>query len=126
MRCKFFIFLLTLTMLFAGCSESEDSTKSPVIAGLSDITLYQSESTDIILDDMVSDEDTPDSELAWSSSGLYHVLVQISTDRIVSITAPASWTGIDQVTFHVIDPEGNSDDATINVEVVEENTLIIN
>ena len=121
MRCRFFIFLLTLTLLFVGCSESEDSGKSPVISGFSDITLYQGESTDIILDDMVSDEDTPDSMLVWSRSGLVHVLVQISDDRIASITAPA-WIGTDQITFHVSDPESNSDNATINIEVVEEDT----
>ena len=73
----------------------------------------------IDLDDFVVDDDV-DEQLDWSASGQRLVTVDIAVDtRVVTLTANALETGVDQIQFLVRDPAGNTALAVLEVVVVQ-------
>ena len=66
------------------------------------------------LDDYVEDEDTPLDELDWEASDYNqkYVVVKISPQHLVTITAMEDWHGVEKIMFTVIDPDDNQASAS--------------
>jgi len=90
------------------------SNEPPVVAGIPDQTVPEGTPFDsLILDDYVTDPDTPDSEMVWTYSGAAFLTVTINADRIATITPPnPDWNGTDTVVFRATDPGGLFDEDT--------------
>jgi len=70
--------------------------------------------SELNLDNYVEDEDTPFDELDWEASDYNqeHVVVKISPQHLVTITAVKDWYGVEKIMFTVIDPDDNQDSAS--------------
>ena len=110
-----------------GLSDSDSATFTvipvndpPVVSDIPDQTIEVGGTfTSIFLDDYVSDPDNEDAEMAWTYSGNAELSVDISNDRIATITMLGpEWSGSETITFTVTDPGGlsDSDSATFTVE----------
>ncbi|MBW6451751.1 MAG: fibronectin type III domain-containing protein [DPANN group archaeon] len=97
---------------------------APSVMDLPDKTLVQSTSDSTIdLDDYVLDSTDAKSTLTWSYSGNSNVGVSINpTTHILILSAPPSWTGIEDITFTATDPHGLSGSDTLRVNVTHLNT----
>ncbi len=81
----------------------------------------------ITLDALVSDDDHPDSELVWSILVADHLTVEVSVDRILTVTTPGpEWSGADSIIFRVRDPEGAvaSEDVLFTVTSVNDPPVV--
>ena len=92
-----------------------DSNMVPEISGLSDQSVNEGESFNLIdLDDYVSDNDHENSQLTWSYSGNNSLVVSIDGNNILTVTAPGpDWFGSETIGLTVTDPDGNSDSANV-------------
>ena len=102
--------------------EATSTSFPPEVSDIPGQTIVEGASfTDTYLNNYVSDDDTPLSDLTWTAAGQVDLEVVIlmgsPTTRIARITYPAGWTGSETITFTVRDPENNSDsdDATFTV-----------
>ena len=96
--------------------------KTPVVSGIPDVAFVQgSSNSSILLDNHVTDEDTPIDQMQWTFSGNTNVQVTIDpgTQR-VTFTAAVNFVGVESITFAATDPAGLSDSQTISVTVTEE------
>lgn len=74
------------------------------------------------LDSYVSDVDNADAELSWTYNGNTDLSVQISPDRIATISTPSNtWNGSETITFSAKDPSGLSDSGTAKFTVSASN-----
>lgn len=86
-------------------------SNSPVISSIPDVTMLE-DTTDnsIDLDDYVFDNDNADSELTWTYSGNTNIAVNIdNTTHVVTFIPAPDWTGSEDITFTVTDPDSNTD-----------------
>ncbi|MCK5481545.1 MAG: tandem-95 repeat protein, partial [Gammaproteobacteria bacterium] len=97
---------------------------APIVSGLPDKTLVQDSSdSSIDLDNYVTDSTDADSTLTWTYTGNSNIGVSIDpTTHILTLTAPQSWTGSEDITFTATDPKGLSDSDTLKVTVTASNT----
>jgi len=71
------------------------------------------------LDDYVFDPDTPDSLLEWFVTDNESPLVfYIDAERVLEVTAPSGWTGVEEVTIIVRDPELHTDETNVSFTVL--------
>lgn len=76
----------------------------------------------IPLDDFVTDPDNPDELLTWNYGGNSSLVVNISNDRVATITTPnVNWFGSETIIFQVQDPGGLSDLDTVVFTVTNVN-----
>ncbi|MBI9073274.1 MAG: T9SS type A sorting domain-containing protein [Melioribacteraceae bacterium] len=99
----------------------------PVVSNFVDQTIMEgSNFSNIILDDFVSDPDNIDSEIIWSYIGNEHISVNISDNRIATISTPGeNWYGEEIITFSAKDPENESSSKNIKFSVLPVNDLPI-
>ncbi len=85
--------------------------------GLPDVTLLEGETRVGVfdLDDYFSD---PDADSLFFSYGNTHLAVTIHPDHTVDLSAPAEWTGMENITFRAEDPTGAIAEDTILATVV--------
>jgi len=78
---------------------------APVVDDIPDETIPDGGTFAAInLDDYVSDVDNPDSTIDWTYSGNIELVVDIDSNRVVTITAPdVEWTGFETITFTATD-----------------------
>ena len=94
---------------------------APVVSDITDQTIDEGQSfATINLDDFVSDSDTDDADISWSTSGGSSITVSIDGSRVATVTAAGGFTGSETITFTATDPDGlsDSDDATFTVNTV--------
>jgi hypothetical protein len=100
---------------------------TPVVADIPNQTIAEGESFAVItLDDYVSDVDNPDSEMVWTYSGNFDLIVDI-TDRVATITTPdVDWNGSEIITFRAMDPDSlyDEDAATFTVTAVNDTPVV--
>ncbi|MFO7653847.1 MAG: hypothetical protein R6X25_08515, partial [Candidatus Krumholzibacteriia bacterium] len=72
----------------------------------------------VALDEHVIDADDPVEDLAWFVTGEAPPWITISPDRILSIEAPAGWTGSRLFNLRAMDPGGLEDDQDFLVSVL--------
>lgn len=90
---------------------------APVVSDIPNQTIAYGETfTTIDLDDYVADPDTPDDQISWVATGYNNIIVDISTDRIATLTY-TGWWGFETITFTATDPTSlsDSDDAVFTV-----------
>lgn len=98
------------------------SNTAPLVIGLPDKTLVQGTSDQSIdLDDYVDSTDA-DSTLTWTYAGNTNVGISITADHTLIISAPASWTGSEDITFTATDPDSATGSDTLTVTVTPSNT----
>jgi hypothetical protein len=94
-------------------------SQAPVVSDISNQLVLQGDRfLALRMDDLVSDPDTPDSEITWSWSG--NIILRVVLDparRRIRVRAPTNWTGNETITFTATDPTGlsDSDPATFTV-----------
>ncbi len=95
------------------------SNYAPVIIGFPDTLTFSSDSTVTLnLNDYVQDIDNPDSTLNWSVSGNDSVIVYINdTTNVAILSAPLSWSGIENLIFTAMDDSSAYDSDTLVVHV---------
>ncbi|MGP8330340.1 MAG: PKD domain-containing protein [Methanosarcinaceae archaeon] len=89
---------------------------SPVISLIPAQTVNEGTSFPALaLDDYVEDLDTPDNQLVWAYSGNDSLSVDLnSSTHEVRVTVPYDeWSGTENITFTVRDPDQNTDQATV-------------
>ena len=94
---------------------------APIVSDIADQTIDEGQSfATINLDDFVSDSDTDDASISWSTSGGSSITVSIDGSRIATVTAAGGFTGSETITFTATDPDGlsDSDAATFTVNTV--------
>lgn len=91
----------------------------PVIEGLTNQVHNQGEDFNpIALDDFVSDQNNPDSELSWSANGQNELAVEIDANHIATITKPTeNWYGAETIIFTVMDPDGATDTSAVRFKI---------
>jgi hypothetical protein len=105
------------------------SPNSPVITPVIPNRNFNEDTSNnaIILNNYVTDSDTPKANLVWSVSGNTNVIVSINPldNNRVTFSAPANWNGVETITLRVQDPEGNWDSQAVVVTVtpVEDPTI---
>jgi hypothetical protein len=92
----------------------------PVMDDVPDAEVFQGQQfPEYHLDDYVFDFDTPDSLLDWFVTDNESPLVfDVDADRVLTITAPAGWTGVEEVTLIVRDPELHTDETYVTFTVL--------
>ena len=94
------------------------STPSPVIIDIPDIPLKAGGTHIFDLDDHVNDEDTPEGDIIWNTSGEILIGVEIDPDtHEVTVSIPDDFVGSEDIMFTATDPEGNSDNDMMTVTV---------
>lgn len=84
---------------------SDDIGYAPVIGDVPGESLGDGESfAPISLDPYVEDWDNPDSEIAWTIYGSDSLQVDVSDDRVVTITPHPDWVGSATLSFRASDP----------------------
>ncbi len=97
--------------------QSATGAEPPVVGDIPNQGIEYGQDFDpIILDDWVTDPDTPDEDIIWSYSGNVEMTVDI-TDRVATITYPVDFHGMEIITFEALDPDGltDSDYATFTI-----------
>ena len=97
----------------------DDTDPGVVVSNIPGQTVGIDEPFDtVVLDDYVTHETYADDEMVWAVTGQVELDVTIDIDRIATITAPAGWTGSEDLTFEVTAPDSttDSDTATFTVE----------
>jgi hypothetical protein len=117
--CLFSVFLVNVNLILNG--------QSPVISDIPGQEIQEGEVYAAInLNAYVADPDTKTSDLTWSSSNNYDLLVYI-VDSVATITTKdVDWFGADTITFRVTDPELNTDtdDAVFKVLPVNDPPVV--
>jgi hypothetical protein len=92
----------------------------PVMDDIPDAEVFQGQQfPEYHLDDYVLDPDTPDSLLDWFVTDNESPLVfDIDAGRVLRVTAPAGWTGVEEVTLIVRDPELHTDETYVTFTVL--------
>jgi len=109
--------------IYLTMSPKSSGNTAPTLIGLPDIYMVQgTTNSNIDLDLYVTDSQSADSELTWTFAGNSRIGVSIGTNHVVTFTAPDYWTGYEDVTFTVRDPQGATDSDTMRVYVTEDNT----
>ncbi len=105
-----------------GNKDSDDATftvrAAPVVSNISNRSVVTPQGfANINLNKFVSDADTPDDQITWTTTGGSNITVNVTDPTATKITYASGWTGAETVTFAATDPEGNtdSDDATFRV-----------
>ena len=91
----------------------------PVMTDIPDQNIKEKqEFKPIELDKYVSDIDHAKNLLKWTVTGNKDIKVSIDKDRKATFTLPSKyWNGAEAITFKVTDPEGASDERTVNFAV---------
>lgn len=92
----------------------------PAITGVPDAEIFEGQQfPEYGLDDYVFDPDTPDSLLDWFVTDNESPLVfEVDSERILRVTAPEGWTGVEMVTLIVRDPELHTDETSVTFTVL--------
>ncbi|MBD3184125.1 tandem-95 repeat protein [Candidatus Poribacteria bacterium] len=94
---------------------------APVISAVDDVTVEESDSVftfSIPLDDIVNDIDNDNEEIEWTFSGNVDLVVEISPDRVMTVTGPdVDWNGSETITITATDPGNLSDSEDITFTV---------
>ena len=100
--------------------EDEEISGNPNIQGLPDIYFDEDTFHDTLdLDNYVTDGNHSLSELIWNVTGNTNITITIdNSTHMVNFSAPANWSGAENVTFNVTDPDGLYDEETILVTVL--------
>lgn len=87
----------------------------PVISNFQDQVVNEGTPFPTInLDHVVEDLDTPDNQLIWEYSGQDSLIVSINGSRQLTVTVPRDeWSGTENITFRVRDPENHDDQQTV-------------
>ncbi|MCZ6679992.1 MAG: hypothetical protein O7E52_22395 [Candidatus Poribacteria bacterium] len=94
--------------------------KPPVVAGIPNVDFVKGEvDRSILLDDYVSDEDTPIDQIQWQATGNTNIDVNIKSATRRVTFATADFLGTEEITFTATDTDGLSDSQTIRVTVIE-------
>ncbi len=95
----------------------------PVVSDIPDQTIDEGQNfATINLDEYVTDEETPDSDINWTYSGNSELLVTIDNNRVATISTPnADWNGSETITFTATDAGGASDSDAATFVVVNIN-----
>lgn len=106
---------------------SSAATGVPVTGGIPDLVMGAGETRQITLDNYAFDADHPASVLDWTATGQQTLTVDIAEQsNIATITAPSVITNqIENITFTVTDPDGQSDSDDIRVTLVPEGGVVI-
>jgi len=96
------------------------SNYAPMIIGFPDSLIFRSDSTVLLhLNDYVEDFNDPDSSLHWTISGNNSVIVDLDdSQNRVTLSAPAGWSGVEDLFFKVEDDSSAWDSDTIIVKVI--------
>ena len=91
----------------------------PVMADIPDQTIREKEQfKPIELDKFVTDIDHAKNLLKWTITGNKDIKISLDPNRKATFTLPSKyWNGSEAVTFKVTDPEGASDERTVNFTV---------
>ena len=91
----------------------------PVMKDIPSQTIKEKEEfKPIELDKFVSDLDHPANKLKWTISGNKDIKVTLDANRKASFKLPSmNWHGSEAITFKVTDPEGASNERTVNFTV---------
>ena len=77
------------------------------------------------LDNYVVDANHTVNELTWNVTGNSNITISINdTTHIVTFSAPADWSGTENVTFRVTDPDGLYDEENVTVTVTPVDDLL--
>jgi hypothetical protein len=120
-------------------SDSDDAAftvtaanEAPVVTDIPGQTINEGATfVPISLDAFVSDDVTPDANIAWALSGNSNLNGSI-TDRVATITVPnANWNGSETITFTATDndasnPLSDSDVATFSVTAINDVPIVAN
>ncbi len=91
----------------------------PVMTDIPDQTIKEKEQfKPIELDKFVTDIDHAKNLLKWTITGNKDIKVTLDPNRKATFTLPSKyWNGAEAITFKVTDPEGASDERTVNFTV---------
>ncbi|MDY3921684.1 MAG: tandem-95 repeat protein [Hallerella porci] len=91
----------------------------PVMTDIPNQTIKEKEQfKPIELDKYVSDLDHPKEKLKWTITGNKDIQVKLDNNRKATFTLPSKyWNGSEAITFKVTDPEGASDERTVQMTV---------
>ena len=91
----------------------------PVMTDIPDQTIQEkAQFKPIELDKFVSDIDHAKNQLKWTITGNKDIKVSLDANRKATFTLPSKyWNGSEAITFKVTDPEGASDERTVNFTV---------
>ena len=91
----------------------------PVMKDIPSQTIQEKEQfKPIELDKFVSDLDHPNDKLKWTISGNKDIQVKLDNNRKATLVLPNKyWNGSEAITFKVTDPEGASDERTVQFTV---------
>lgn len=96
--------------------------KSPQIQSFPDVHFDEDDSKTVALNNLVSDDDTPDQNLFWSARA--NVAVHVDIDPILNIatfSAEQDWFGMEKIWMIVTDPTQLKDSILVNVFVASVN-----
>lgn len=92
----------------------------PVIIGITDYQVFSGQRFPCVqLNNCVNDPDTPLELLNWSAGAEYPLVVSITQENILTVTYPVGWIGAKIVYINVTDPQGNSDNISVQFESLE-------
>lgn len=93
-------------------------TEGPVISTIPDQIVNEGTSfPPLSLDNYVNDLDNPDNELTWTYWGNDSLTVSLQ-NRIVNVSIPYDeWSGFENITFQVRDPENHTTQTTVKYQV---------
>jgi hypothetical protein len=108
-----------ITEMTLDVTPGESPGAYPVIDEVPDAEVFEGQQfPEYTLDDYVFDPDTPDSLLVWFVTDNESPLVlEVDGDRILRITAPEGWTGVETVTLIARDPELHTDETYVTFTV---------
>jgi hypothetical protein len=96
----------------------ERDTWSPVISDFPSVSFAEDSSTQLSLNNYISDEDTPVDNLIWSISQNQNILVTINQSvKVIRFSARQNWNGQENFWLRVTDPDQNRDSVQIQVTV---------
>ncbi|MCZ6678620.1 MAG: Ig-like domain-containing protein [Candidatus Poribacteria bacterium] len=99
----------------------DDRPQPPVIANLPPVVTFKGAFSDVILalDDYVSDPDTPDADLTWTSSTALNLTIVINPEtHVAEITPNPGFLGEEAVTFTVTDVDDFTAEAQVQIKVL--------
>ena len=107
---------------FASSTVTVTVTAAPMIVGLGGIMFFQDEGIQVDLSQYVEDADNSPGELLWNVSGGNNILSALN-GGILTLSSVPGWTGTEELTFTVTDPDGAQDQKTIVVETIKTNAV---
>jgi hypothetical protein len=109
-----------ITEMTLDVTPGESPGAMPVLDDVPDAEVFQGQQfPEYELDDYVFDPDTPDSLLDWFVTDNESPLVfDVDAGRVLRVTAPAGWTGVEEITLIVRDPELHTDETYVTFTVL--------